>query len=248
MMYQYLWGSNPYFTGPQNYYRFLKIIREIVKTSPNKFVLDLGCGNGELGIKLSVLGYSVVGVDSSSKCVDFIKKTIKQRGLNSNFKVYLSDVCNTNLITNSFDVIVCGEVIEHIDKDYLLIKEICRLLKPGGHLILTTPGHKNKWTIVDKISSHFRRYEIEELTQKLSDTGLKVSKAYYWGFPFGNIWHHYVFTPYLIKMMKAAKQKTTLNQTSRFSFLFPLIALVFYVDEVFNFLRKGDFIFLVAKK
>lgn len=68
----------------------------------------------------------------------------------------------TNLDDNSFDYIVSFQVIEHIKDDVLFLKEIYRVLKPGGTAILTTPNRiktltRNPW--------HIREYTADELTQ-----------------------------------------------------------------------------------
>jgi SAM-dependent methyltransferase len=56
---------------------------------------------------------------------------------------------------NSFDTIICFQVIEHIKKDHLLLKEIKRVLKPGGSLFLTTP---NKLSSLTRNPFHIREY------------------------------------------------------------------------------------------
>lgn len=61
---------------------------------------------------------------------------------------------------NTFDFVVTFQVIEHIKKDELFVKEIHRVLKPGGKMIVTTPNIK---TSITRNPWHIREYTVEEL-------------------------------------------------------------------------------------
>ena len=52
---------------------------------------------------------------------------------------YVSDICNIPVFDNSFDVVLCIEVLEHVPKPILVIKELSRILKLGGQLLLSAP-------------------------------------------------------------------------------------------------------------
>jgi 2-polyprenyl-3-methyl-5-hydroxy-6-metoxy-1,4-benzoquinol methylase len=54
--------------------------------------------------------------------------------------VVLEDMTECTLPSESFDGVVCVEVIEHVTQDHLLVEQIARVLKPGGWLYLTTPN------------------------------------------------------------------------------------------------------------
>lgn len=66
----------------------------------------------------------------------------------------------TGLPDNSFDFVISFQVIEHIKKDHDFVKEIHRVLKPGGKMIITTP---NKSMSITRNPWHIREYEIDEL-------------------------------------------------------------------------------------
>lgn len=73
-----------------------------------------------------------------------------------------------------FDVIGAYDVIEHIEDDLLVLREIHDALTQKGGLILTVPQHGWLWSVADEISYHKRRYNRQELMQKLNSAGFRV--------------------------------------------------------------------------
>ncbi len=66
-----------------------------------------------------------------------------------------------------------SEVLEHLSDDRQAIKEIARVMKPSGHFIVTFPHRKFYFAIDDRFVGHFRRYEINEMIDRLKDAGFK---------------------------------------------------------------------------
>jgi 2-polyprenyl-3-methyl-5-hydroxy-6-metoxy-1,4-benzoquinol methylase len=119
-------------------------------------VLEVGCGEGR-GVSL------LLGKAKSFTAVDKIKPIIDslQEKFPGGRFISMNIPPLAALPDNTFDVVVSFQVIEHIDNDFLFLKEIHRVLKPGGTALLTTPNRKmslsrNPW--------HVREYLPEELT------------------------------------------------------------------------------------
>lgn len=114
----------------------IKIMEEIITSLrlKNKKILDIGCYDGSL---LSMIGGNneLYGLDAS----DYSIKESKKRGINVK-QFFFDDVDKIPFDDNYFDLIIAGEVIEHIfDTDYFL-DEVYRLLKSDGHLLISTPN------------------------------------------------------------------------------------------------------------
>lgn len=74
-----------------------------------------------------------------------------------------------------FSTVVCSEVLEHLPDDRAALREMARVMVPNGSLILTVPHRRFYFANDDRFVGHYRRYEISELAEKLTDTGLEIS-------------------------------------------------------------------------
>jgi len=72
-----------------------------------------------------------------------------------------------------FSHAISSEVLEHLSDDRQAIKEIARVTKPPGHFIVTFPHRKFYFAIDDRFVDHFRRYEINEMLDRLKDAGFR---------------------------------------------------------------------------
>ena len=70
--------------------------------------------------------------------------------------------------TASFGRVICSEVLEHIEQDEGVMKEMSRILKPGGQLFLTVPVRPELYGFDDRFVGHYRRYERKKLIELLS--------------------------------------------------------------------------------
>jgi SAM-dependent methyltransferase len=78
---------------------------------------------------------------------------------------------------SEFDVIGAFDVLEHIEEDEAVLREMHRALRPGGGLVLTVPQHPFLWSAVDDYSHHKRRYTRAELVRKLRASGFEILMA-----------------------------------------------------------------------
>ena len=101
--------------------------------------LDMGCGRGDLLKLLLDKGHDVYGADQSQASVDVVNQRFRD---NPRFH---GAIVGTSLPDNIADTVFMLEVVEHMDDAALTraLKEARRILKPGGHLVLTTPNDEN---------------------------------------------------------------------------------------------------------
>lgn len=144
----------------------LKKVKKILKQQKGGKLLDIGCGVGTITTEFKQYNYELYGADISEESI----KIAQSRGINA---VALDiDEQSLPFKENFFDVIFCGEMIEHIlDPDHLL-DEIYRVLKPGGIAVITTPN----------LASYFNRIALLFGFQPyLTGTGLKHNTGKFFG-------------------------------------------------------------------
>ncbi|MBU2915923.1 class I SAM-dependent methyltransferase [Reichenbachiella agariperforans] len=119
-------------------------------------VLEPGCGEGR-GIELlSPLAEEYLALDKIQEVIDALKE--KHTGVEFRQAVFPPF---DDIPSDSFDVVISFQVIEHIQNDKLFLEEIHRVLKPGGTAIITTPNIKmslsrNPWHIREYTSSELK--------------------------------------------------------------------------------------------
>jgi 2-polyprenyl-3-methyl-5-hydroxy-6-metoxy-1,4-benzoquinol methylase len=110
--------------------------REMLKMVPQNrrlTILDLGCGTGEMSTLLCHGRHQVIGLDISQNAM----KKFGQRHFPGIVATLEEGI---PFQSESFDMLWCSEVIEHLRSPERFLAECCRILKPGGQLLLSTPN------------------------------------------------------------------------------------------------------------
>jgi ubiquinone/menaquinone biosynthesis C-methylase UbiE len=99
-------------------------------------VLDVGCGHGFYSVGLALRGAHLIGCDLSVSDLDAAQQTA--RGLELDHAAYLSaDASALPFTQDSFDLVICNCVLEHVASDLQALVGMCSALRPGGLLFLT---------------------------------------------------------------------------------------------------------------
>lgn len=97
--------------------------------------LDVGCGNGEIAMNIALRVKSVAAVDPEAwRCWQKYENQV------GNLKFYNNSGDNLPFLENSFDIVLCNQVYEHVANPIRLIDEIYRVLKPGGCCYFAGPN------------------------------------------------------------------------------------------------------------
>lgn len=122
-------------------------------------VLELGCGLGILARQLLQFGNTVTGLDISEAAITHLPEEIKG---------VVATLPDLPFPDYSFDVVVATEVLEHIDNDDACIKEVVRVLRPGGRAYFAVPDN---CLGPEEEPEHVRKYTPETLEALLSPYG-----------------------------------------------------------------------------
>ena len=145
------------------------IVRVVRRRFPSvTAVLEIGCGTGNV---LAALGRMVpkprlVGAEVHAAGLSFAA----QRA--GDAELVQMDARSIHF-RDEFDVVGAFDVIEHIDEDDLVLREMFAACRPGGGVVLTVPQHEWLWSYRDEFARHRRRYRRVDLLAKLADVGFE---------------------------------------------------------------------------
>jgi 2-polyprenyl-6-hydroxyphenyl methylase/3-demethylubiquinone-9 3-methyltransferase len=116
---------------------YAKKIFEKFKINPEKTsVLEVGCGGGLLSEEIARIGYITTGIDPSEQSLNSAVNHAKESNLKINYMQGAGE--NLPFLKNSFDIVLCCDVLEHVQDLPKVISEISRVLKDGGLFIYDT--------------------------------------------------------------------------------------------------------------
>lgn len=134
-------------------------------------IFDIGCGTGANGLMLEEFG-RVHGTDMSQEALTLSR----ERGHSRLARCRIENLCFAD---DTFDAITALDMLEHVDDDLGGMKELYRVCKPGGTLLVTVPAYGFLWSEHDEALHHRRRYTASELRNKLSVSGFDVERISY---------------------------------------------------------------------
>lgn len=148
-----IWALKKYFTGMES-------------------CLEIGCGTG----------FVLAGIEKAFPDVRLSGSEIYRRGLEfASRRVRRADLFQMDAraipFEKEFDVISCFDVLEHIEDDETVLKQMYRALKQGGGIILTVPQHDFLWSRLDDCAKHVRRYSAADIMAKVKRSGFRVVKT-----------------------------------------------------------------------
>lgn len=149
----------------------LRVLRDCLPQAEHVRILDVGCGTGTMLGYLSEFG-QVQGVDASESAIAFCR----ERGLENVRHVPDGALPFPD---RSFELVTAFDVIEHIEDDGAALRDLRRLIAPGGALMLSVPAYSFLWGRQDEISHHKRRYTAPDLQARLTAAGFTVERLTY---------------------------------------------------------------------
>ena len=154
-------------------------------------VLDVGCGEGRHSIGLHVdKEVNAVGMDLSKEDIKTAKSRIKDFTISDHNKSSCvfgaGDIQSLPFKDNTYDAVICSEVLEHLDSLGNAVFEIVRVLKPGGVLAVSVPRYLPElicWKLSSEYSQtpggHVRIFKQKELKQLILKESVSF-RSFHW--------------------------------------------------------------------
>lgn len=143
-----------------------------LKAKPGSKILDAGCGSCRHSTRLAEYGFQVTAIDYAEYIVDKAKEIVAARGFAEKIKVQQEDLLQLSFDDNSFDYVLCWGVLMHIPNIETAISELCRVLKPGGTIIISEVNMNSlEVTLTEKIRPLLNKPHIES---KIVPSGVEV--------------------------------------------------------------------------
>lgn len=133
-----------------------KAIAEVQKVKP-RYILDVATGTGDLAIAASQLQpESIIGVDIADQMLEVGRKKIKEQQLDNIINLQHGDSEALPFETNSFDAVTCAYGVRNFEHLAAGLKEMSRVLKPGGKVVILEFSHPKKFPIKQLYRFYFR--------------------------------------------------------------------------------------------
>lgn len=201
---------------------------------PETTVFDYGCGMGEclraLQSRFNLRPDQLGGSELTSAGVEATRAKTGSPNIIEGLYPELP---------RKYDVMVCSEVIEHTDEYGKILEWLYDNLKPGGYLILTTPG--GTMDPPDEFYGHIQHFVIEELAGLTKVIGFEIVRQRLWGFPGFTLQKH--LTKRYFDHVRDAYMESGL--TPKKKILYNLAYACYFVHDVIN---AGPQIFIHARR
>jgi SAM-dependent methyltransferase len=140
-------------------------------------ILEIGCSSGFLLADLvgQLQDHVVLGSD-------YTRGTLEALGCRlSHVPLLQFDLTRCPLPDASIDAIVLLNVLEHIEDDAAAARELFRIVRPGGAVVIEVPAGSSLFDVYDRVLMHFRRYDMRGLVELLTGAGFVVERRSHLG-------------------------------------------------------------------
>jgi glycosyltransferase involved in cell wall biosynthesis len=155
--------------------RFTRWMADVIRPFLGDRVLEIGAGIGNMSVHL--MPRTIYwATDVNSHYLDHLWRLCPTRPY---MRVAYTDAENPETFPagQSFDTIVCLNVVEHVQDDAAALRNVWNVLDPGGRAIILVPCGPKLYGTLDEVLGHFRRYTRQQLIEVAERSGFRVEKV-----------------------------------------------------------------------
>jgi SAM-dependent methyltransferase len=160
---------------------------EVLNSVEGRRFLEVGCGGGDISLKLLQKGYTGTGIDFSPVSIKEASTKLKPYIDSAKYHLYQGDFMQDPPLEKDYDFAMSFFVMEHNADDVGFLKTMKSRVRPGGNVIISVPGRKDKWSIEDDTAGHIRRYDRDDLIKVMEQAGLVNPQVWSLAVPVSNI-------------------------------------------------------------
>jgi ubiquinone/menaquinone biosynthesis C-methylase UbiE len=165
-----------------------------IRISSDDVLVDVGCGDGDAVMFCAKRGARVIAVDIDSDSIARLEPRLANSGAGS-YAAYVSNSTPLPIDDATATLVICSEVLEHVEDPEKVLAEIYRIGKPGARYLLTVPDplqEKMQQHVAPESyfqrPNHIRIIERQQFVDMVQNAGLVVEEKAYYGFYWGMWW------------------------------------------------------------
>lgn len=225
---------DPDFVGPRHRLRERLLLQALLGARPGRVVLNAGAGQGTFSQLLEERGFNVTSLDSSSWATELLRRRVGGTVVCASVEAMPFD-------DHSFDALVLGEVLEHVENDLAALGEVVRVLRPRGIVAISVPANPRYFGPSDRWAGHFRRYTREGLLSVSAAAGLRVERLSPWGFPCSALYHRFLYDKWIGRVGALPPKRASKPAHSA-------LGLLLNIDRLFVGVERGALGYLLIAR
>ncbi|MBV9495442.1 MAG: methyltransferase, partial [Acidobacteria bacterium] len=158
--------------------RYNRWVWERIRPYVGQRVLEVGAGSGTM-TRFLYGRELIVATDRETPYLDRLRNRFRRKPGIIIEKLDLDTDDNLDLARYGFDTVTCINVLEHTADDVAALKRVHQLLQPGGRVVVFVPAGHDLFGSLDKGVGHQRRYDRDELVEKLKSAGFEIEDVGY---------------------------------------------------------------------